>query len=51
MHAPPHPRVSPLLAPAALVVVGLSALLHLVKVMQVLQAEDGLLCAVGVRRV
>jgi hypothetical protein len=40
-----------LLGPAAIVVVGLSALLHLVQVVQVLQTEDGLLRAVGVRRV
>lgn len=49
-HLPP-PRVSPLLGPAAIVVVGLSALLDLVQVVQMLQAEDGLLRAVGVRRV
>jgi hypothetical protein len=42
--------VSALLGPAAIVVVGLAALLHLLQVMQVLQTEDGLLRAVGVRR-
>ena len=42
--------MSAVLGPAAIVVVGLTALLHLLQVVQVLQAEDRLLRAVGVRR-
>ena len=37
-------------SPAAIVVVGMS-ILHLVQVVQVLQAEDGFLHAAAVRRV